>query len=373
MQVHLEQVKKHEHNLEQQKMMLADVQLRLESVRLEVRALRALVAETKEPEGPQIQAPPPCPGEPPPEDVDETPPTIDLDMMAPPLDSDDDDMEERDAEPWKTVGSYEKRSKVPVVMKLKGTPASARKGSLRQNFLDKTCIIENDRSWQSSLEAFSGWHQLKDICLASGYHPRLRRYTKFKRALPVRVRAREMGLSSSVGDASSFLCGIQARRVSFNGPCVEVSGPQSAKPGLFFWRTRLLFYRCCGRYQGLSETALAICWWEGQGGPGCVWHRCFGVRLVLLARLSRSLRSLVRSSKSFVARMIWTVRCPRFRAVRMIPTVSRWFFLGSLPKVLVALHLKVHVPLVMVIGISGFGWCSTVGTACGAPFSSSAC
>ena len=31
-QVHLEQVKKHEHNLEQQKMMLADVQLRLESV-----------------------------------------------------------------------------------------------------------------------------------------------------------------------------------------------------------------------------------------------------------------------------------------------------------------------------------------------------
>ena len=31
-------------------------------------------------------------------------------------------------------------------MKLKGTPASARKGSLWQNFLDKTCIIENDMS-----------------------------------------------------------------------------------------------------------------------------------------------------------------------------------------------------------------------------------
>ena len=50
-QMHLEQVNKHEHN-EQQKMMLADVQLRLESVSLEVKALRALVAETKEPEGP---------------------------------------------------------------------------------------------------------------------------------------------------------------------------------------------------------------------------------------------------------------------------------------------------------------------------------
>ena len=119
--------------------------------------------ETKEPEGPSIQAPPPCPREPPPEDVDETPPTVDLDMMATPLDSDDDDMEERDAEPWRTVGSQKKRNKVPVVMKRKGTPASARKGSLRQNFLDKTCIIENDHvgqgSWQSSREAFPGWHQ----------------------------------------------------------------------------------------------------------------------------------------------------------------------------------------------------------------------
>ena len=144
-QVHLEQVKKHEHNLEQQKMMLADVQKRLESVSLEVKALRALVAETKEPEGPSIQAPPPCSREPPPEDVDETPPIIDLDMMATPLDSDDDDdMEERDVEPWRTVGSHQKRKKVPVVVKLKGTPASARNGSLRQNFVDKSCTIEND-------------------------------------------------------------------------------------------------------------------------------------------------------------------------------------------------------------------------------------
>ena len=113
---------------------------------LEVKALRALVAETKEPDGPPIHAPPPCPRQPPPEDVDETPPTVDLDMMATPLDSDDDDMEERDAEPWKTVVSSKKRNKVPVVMKLKGTSASARRGSLRQNFLDKTCIIENDVS-----------------------------------------------------------------------------------------------------------------------------------------------------------------------------------------------------------------------------------
>ena len=82
----------------------------------------------------------------PPEDVDETPPTVDLDMMDTPSDSDDDDIEERDAEPWRTVGSQKKRNKVPVVMKRKGTPASARKGSLRQNFLDKTCIIENDMS-----------------------------------------------------------------------------------------------------------------------------------------------------------------------------------------------------------------------------------
>ena len=59
-QVHLEQVKKHEHNLEQQKMMLADVQLWLESVSLEVKALRASVAETKEPEEPPYSSPVAC-------------------------------------------------------------------------------------------------------------------------------------------------------------------------------------------------------------------------------------------------------------------------------------------------------------------------
>ena len=69
--------------------MLQDVQLRLESVSLEVKALRALVAETKEPEAPPIHAPLPFPREPPPEDVEQTGPTIDLDMSATPLDSDD--------------------------------------------------------------------------------------------------------------------------------------------------------------------------------------------------------------------------------------------------------------------------------------------
>ena len=64
-QMHLEQIKKHEHNLEQQKIMLADVQLQLESVSLEVKALRALVAEKKEPEGPSLHAPLPAPREPP--------------------------------------------------------------------------------------------------------------------------------------------------------------------------------------------------------------------------------------------------------------------------------------------------------------------
>ena len=68
-------------------------------------------------------------------------------MEATPLDSDDDGMEERDAGPWRTVASTQKkRNKAPVVMKLKGTPASARKGSIRQSFVDKTCIVENDMS-----------------------------------------------------------------------------------------------------------------------------------------------------------------------------------------------------------------------------------
>ena len=94
-QMHLEQVKKHEHNLEQQKMMLADVQLRPESVSLEVKALRALVAETKEPEGSPIQAPLPAPRETPPDNGEQIVPSLDLEMETTPLDSDDDGMEDR--------------------------------------------------------------------------------------------------------------------------------------------------------------------------------------------------------------------------------------------------------------------------------------
>ena len=74
-------------------------------------------------------------------------PSSDLEMEATPLDSDDDEMEERDAGSWQTVASTrKKRNKAPVVMKLKETPASIRKGSLRQTFVDKTCIFENDMS-----------------------------------------------------------------------------------------------------------------------------------------------------------------------------------------------------------------------------------
>ena len=74
-------------------------------------------------------------------------PSLDLEMETTPLDSDDDGTEDRDAGSWLTVASTrKKRSKAPVVMKLKGTSASTRKGSLRQNFVDKTCIFENDVS-----------------------------------------------------------------------------------------------------------------------------------------------------------------------------------------------------------------------------------
>ena len=135
-------------------MMLADVQLRLESVSLEVKALRALVGETKEPEGPSIHAPPPCPREIPPEVVDETLPIIDLDMTATPLDSDDDDMEEKAAGPWLAVASKQKkRNNFPVVMKLKGTPVSSKRGSLRHSLVDKSCIVEGDMSGREVGEA----------------------------------------------------------------------------------------------------------------------------------------------------------------------------------------------------------------------------
>ena len=111
------------------------------------KALRALVAETKEPEGPSFQAPLPAPREPPPDDGDQNAPGSDLDMEATPLDSDDDGMVDRDAGSWLTVASdRKKRGKAPVVMKLKSSSASVRKGNLRQSFVDKTCIFEDDMS-----------------------------------------------------------------------------------------------------------------------------------------------------------------------------------------------------------------------------------
>ena len=47
-QLYLEQIKKREHHLKQQRSMLEDVLSRLEAVRDEVKALGALVSETKE-------------------------------------------------------------------------------------------------------------------------------------------------------------------------------------------------------------------------------------------------------------------------------------------------------------------------------------
>ena len=156
-QMHQEQVKKHEHNLEQQKMMLQDVQLRLESVSLEVKALRALVVETKEPDWPPSHAPLPCPREPPPGDAEQAAPIIHLDMAAAPLDSGDDDMEEWGVEPWRTVASSEKKRN-KVVMELKGTPASSKRGSFRSSLVDKSCIIEGDMSGREVGEALPGRH-----------------------------------------------------------------------------------------------------------------------------------------------------------------------------------------------------------------------
>ena len=122
-------------------MMLADVQLRLKSVSHEVKALRALVAETKEPEVPPIQAPLPAPREPLRIMGNKIVPSLDLEMEATPLESEDDDMEEREAGPWRTVPSAQKkRNKVPVAMKLKGTLAFAKRGSIGRVLLTKRIL-----------------------------------------------------------------------------------------------------------------------------------------------------------------------------------------------------------------------------------------
>ena len=228
--------------------MLADVQLQLESVSLEVKALRALVAETKEPEGPLCSSPVACSSETPlpPDNGEQNAPGSDLDMEATPLDSDDDDgMEDRNAGSWLTVASNrKKRGKAPVVMKLKGSPTSVRKASTK--LCRKTCIFENDMSGVEvgkPLLKLSP-NGLRDMVstLPPGaidqfmsFQPSIKTYTKFNRTPQVPVRLKGMVLWKFVGNASSFSNGIQAKRVSFNGPFAEISVPQSAKPGLFFW------------------------------------------------------------------------------------------------------------------------------------------
>ena len=63
---HVEQISKLEHNLEQQKLMLQEVRSRLGTVREDVAALRALVADPSEPNGNDVQPPLPPPLHPPP-------------------------------------------------------------------------------------------------------------------------------------------------------------------------------------------------------------------------------------------------------------------------------------------------------------------
>ena len=64
-----------------------------------------------------------------------------------------------------------------------------------------------------------------------------------------------------MGNASSFLNGIQAKRVSFNDPCAEISGPQSAKPGLFSGEPAYFF---TGVVAGTEGSSLRR-WNSGKG------------------------------------------------------------------------------------------------------------
>ena len=108
--------------------------------------------------GAPCSSPVACSSGTPPDNGEQFVPSLDLEMEATPLDSDDDGMEDRDGGSWLTVASTrKKRNKAPVVMKLKGTPASLRKCSLRQNFAEKSCIFEDDMSGVE-FEAFPGWH-----------------------------------------------------------------------------------------------------------------------------------------------------------------------------------------------------------------------
>ena len=64
-----------------------------------------------------------------------------------------------------------------------------------------------------------------------------------------------------MGNASSFSSGIQAKRVSFNDPCAEISVPQSAKPGLFSGEPASFF---TGVVAGTDSSSLRR-WSSGKG------------------------------------------------------------------------------------------------------------
>ena len=81
---HVEHISKLEHNLEQQKLMLQEVRSRLGTVREEVSALRALVADPSEPNGNAVQPPLPSPLLPPPV-IEETATQIDFEPENLPL------------------------------------------------------------------------------------------------------------------------------------------------------------------------------------------------------------------------------------------------------------------------------------------------
>ena len=103
---HVEQISKYEHNLEQQKLMLQEVRSRLATVREEVSALRALVADPTEPSGNEVQPPLPPPLNPPPV-MEEIETQIDIEPENLPLGERDEDME---SEEWQSVSREKKRS-----------------------------------------------------------------------------------------------------------------------------------------------------------------------------------------------------------------------------------------------------------------------
>ena len=111
--MHLEQIKKHEHNLAQQRLMLDDdVQVRLGAVRDEVNALRVWSRRKRSLRDP----PPPCLREPPPGDEENPAPVqdrmsdgVNLNVAATPIDADA-EMEEDDE--WQTVRAKSKKKKV---------------------------------------------------------------------------------------------------------------------------------------------------------------------------------------------------------------------------------------------------------------------